>query len=150
LVVIVAMACACAGPNYSADEARRLGEAASELAPLRVTEFRDQDWCANISYGRGSFSRTDSHSTCDLFAETAVAFDAQAEQDFAAVHAILSRHGVSPTYFELDYGSGSTNPISGYFEVGCGDCEFGRYVLSAEAPSEDALQVVPGWWWVQG
>jgi hypothetical protein len=65
-----------------------------------VEAFRNQDWCKNIVYKRGKFSKN-SESTCNLFDGTPSPFDAEAQKDFDSVAKAVSGTGVG-LYFISD------------------------------------------------
>ena len=148
-VAMLAMLLGCRGPDYSRKEAQAFSSVVHEVAAMRVTAYRNQDWCKNLQYERGTFSETDFPTTCNIFTAIPVPFDDQAKSDFEWVRSILSANGVAPTYFELDYAGATNGPVTGYFEVGCSNCDFGRYVL-ASSPPEGGMALIPNWWWVEG
>lgn len=74
------------------------------LEKLQVTAFRNQDWCQNMVYSRGKFSRN-TEATCNLFEGTPVPFDAQAEKDFNVVSQAIRTTGAELHFITgLEYG----------------------------------------------
>jgi len=67
------------------------------LERLEVEAYRNQDWCKNIVYKRGKFSRN-KEVTCNLFRGTPMPFDSQAEKDFDAVAKVIRTTGVPLMY----------------------------------------------------
>jgi hypothetical protein len=66
------------------------------LSALRVSGFRNQDWCRFIDYERGTFTNVlEEMSTCNLFDGVPTAFDATATDDFAIVRQALADTGVN-------------------------------------------------------
>jgi len=82
------------------DTVPRLEPSLSTLEALRVTEYRNQDWCKNIGYSGGIFTDNNESSTCNLFGpdvedEDIPAFTPEASQAFEEVASALSEKGVS-------------------------------------------------------
>jgi hypothetical protein len=138
-MVVVAAACTSVGPARV--EPSDLELTFPVLTRLGVTAYRDQDWCKVLAYGRGSFSETIEHSTCDLFQGPPSEFDSQAQVDFGVVRQTLIGKGISPSYIEVDYLGGAVH--TAVFEVGCRGCEIGRYLYESGGPPANT-EVGPG------
>ena len=100
LVLVAASVAACfhvAQPD--AARKSRDGAALAELLPvldeLRVTNWRDQDWCTDFAYRGGHFLRSDDPDNCNPFGDAVAPFSDAASADFDAVRAALRASGVS-------------------------------------------------------
>jgi hypothetical protein len=153
LFLLVAASCVSIGP-----EQVRVSDIESTfpaLTRLRVTAYRDQDWCKVLAYARGSFSETEFHSTCDLFDGPPSNFDSEARADFDRVQQMLTGAGISPYYVEIEYRDGAVQ--TAVFEVGCDDCDIGRYIYDAGGaasnselgPTESQVILAPRWTWYE-
>jgi hypothetical protein len=81
------------------------------IAKLRVTDFRNQDWCKNFAYSGGKFSNNNKASNCILFSGQGLAFSANAQRDFEGVAAEASRRGV--VWFHAEFSdAGSVKEVT--------------------------------------
>jgi hypothetical protein len=83
--------------DQMARDVKDLKASFSTLEALRLSGFRDQDWCRFIDYPRGAFTSLpvgDDSDTCNLFDGAALPFDDQASADFERVRAALAGTGV--------------------------------------------------------
>jgi hypothetical protein len=130
LALAVAMVSAACQPLAHGEYVRRLETTFPVLSSLHVTEFRDQDWCVNLAYSRGSYSKTNSHSTCDLFPAAPFEFDEVATNDLKELRDAFHTAGVEPIFGEIDWSSDGRIK-SAYFEIGCAGCSIARYIYNA-------------------
>lgn len=87
----------------------RLSASFSTLEQLQVKFYRNQDWCKNISYPRGSFSDNLESSTCNLFSGKPQPFDGQAQQDFEQVASAIAATNVKLLYIlDIKYAADRT------------------------------------------
>jgi hypothetical protein len=156
LAIVVALTLAACQRTAHGEYVRRLEAALPVLSVLHVTEFRDQDWCVNLAYARGAYSRTTSHSTCDLFPGAALDFDGQASSDLQLLRDAFHKAGVKPIYGEVVWAPDGT-VTSAYFEVECVGCATGRYIFDSagaqisEEPGEGTteIRVSDNWSWYE-
>ncbi len=94
LWALVLMAGCSTSQSTQRSDTARLPGCFPVLERLGVRAFRDQDWCQNILYRDGAFSKSSHPSTCDLFQEQAVAFTDQALRDFQQVASAVRATGV--------------------------------------------------------
>ena len=98
LLLCSAVLVSCNGEPNAARQKRdteQLPKCFSILQKLRVEAYRNQDWCKNIVYQRGGFSKN-KEATCNLgFRGTPLPFDGQAQKDFDAVASAIASTGVS-------------------------------------------------------
>ena len=153
LVVLTTTACVSIGRDRV--ETSSLESTFPEMGRLKVTAYRDQDWCKVLAYARGSFSDSPSHSTCDLFDGPPSTFDTQAQADFDDLRKSLNGSGISPVYVLLEYRDRAVK--TAVFEVGCGGCESGRYIYesgggptqSELGPGSSQMVLSPHWTWYE-
>jgi hypothetical protein len=68
---------------------------------------------------------------------------------------MLTGAGISPDYIEIEYRDGAVQ--TAVFEVGCDDCDIGRYIYDAggatsnsdDGPSESQVILAPRWTWYE-
>ncbi len=84
-------------------EVGRLGPVVAELQSLRVSVWRDQDWCRCFAYPRGQFMQSSHESTCGLFQGKAIAFTPQATADFDRVRAAVASSRVKVLWATVRY-----------------------------------------------
>jgi hypothetical protein len=101
MIVLAVVATGCEMVGHP--DPRRIEAVFPVLERLHVTAFRNQDWCQNLAYAGGAFSKTDSHSTCDLFFEAPRDFDDRASADFATVAGAFSDAGAAPDFVNVRF-----------------------------------------------
>lgn len=112
------------------------------LEDLRVTGFRDQDWCRFIDYPRGAFTTKPDGSdagACNLFSGPALPFDHQAEADFQTVRRALSDAGMRGkwvTWVQFDAGG---RIKSAQFDVNGGAFDRWTYVFDRGGPMPESM-----------
>ena len=125
-------------PTPSAAEQIRAAAALRRVFPileeLRVTDYRNQDWCKNLAYARGWFSSNLESSTCNLFNEVPIGFDSEAQADFRRVARALRDSGVSvDTVGPVQYDSAG-RVARAHFFFAEGGYESESYVFDPSAP----------------
>lgn len=161
LLAITLTACAHAAlPNRDnmTDAVARLEQVFPTIEGLKVSGWRDQDWCRFIEYPHGSFSNLleGETSTCNLFDGPPQAFDTQASTDFARVEQAFKGANLSVwmawgiTYDDRD----KVNFAE--FDMNAGLTDRWMYLYSPNQPiskddwpdAEAFQQVNEHWWFV--
>jgi len=98
VALVASLALGCGSSILPADTrsdiVARLDEVRPAVDAMELLAYRNLRWCRNIVYAHGAFSSDPSDSTCNLFEEQPVDFDAQATADFDALVQRLSDAGV--------------------------------------------------------
>jgi hypothetical protein len=147
----------CGGQPDAAQQKRdtdQLPKCFGVLQQLRVGAYRNQDWCKNIVYQRGKFSKN-SESACNLFQGTPLPFDAQAQKDFDAVAAAIRSTGVSLNFIgDLTY-SGDGKLVGAEFHLAGGPNRYsyvyspGYNSLPSDQPKElEYTRISKDWYYV--
>jgi hypothetical protein len=108
LTAILVLVAACSGsgdsqasPTPIRSATARLAETLPVLTELRVSSFRDLDWCRNIVLDSVQFSETQSPATCNLpFDVPAHPFDNSASRAYERVKESLRSSGL--VVFDVD------------------------------------------------
>jgi hypothetical protein len=100
LILVAASVAACfhvaqPGAARKSRDVAALAEVLPVLDELRVTNWRDQDWCTDFAYRRGRFLRSDDPDNCNPFGDVAAPFTDAATADFEAVRSAVRASGVS-------------------------------------------------------
>jgi hypothetical protein len=107
-------------PQQQKLDIANLPKAFSVLEQLQVHDYRNQDWCKNIAYKYGKFSKTTHPSTCNLFEGTPKSFDSQADRDFKSVAQTIASTGVNLDYLSIEYGKTRKLTKAEFNVTGCG------------------------------
>jgi hypothetical protein len=104
VALVASLALGCGSSILPADKrsdiVARLDEVRPAVDGMELQEYTNLRWCRNLVYAHGAFSSDPDNpdpdnSTCNLFEEQPVDFDAQATADFAALEQRLSDVGVN-------------------------------------------------------
>jgi hypothetical protein len=139
-----------------ARDADHLESVFSTLEQLRVSGFRDQDWCQFIDYPRGSFSNLlDFENTCNLFTSPPQAFDETASADFERVKNALRDSGADTVIARIEYDDVGHITIAG-FDINAGAFDRFSYLYDrdntvSKEPNPDTIvteQINQQWWFM--
>jgi hypothetical protein len=103
LLNIVLIGCGRPGTFEHQRDVVNLPKVFSTLQNLKVTAYRNQDWCQNVAYTRGKFSGNLKATTCNLFDGTPIPMDARSQQDFQTISNAMATTGVSIHYLSAKY-----------------------------------------------
>jgi hypothetical protein len=105
LASIIILIARCSEPNQFSKrrDVANLPTIFHQLEKLKITAYRNQDWCKNIAYQRGKFSNNLRSTTCNLFEGQPQTMDPRAEQDFQEISLRLTAIGASIRYLSAKY-----------------------------------------------
>lgn len=90
------------------------------IEKYQIKNFRNQDWCKNINYIKGKYSKTSNPSTCILFEGEAKEFNKESEEDFNLIAKELEKTKTDVLFFSIKFEDNKI--ITAEFNIDCGFC----------------------------